>query len=44
MATRGHQAFPAGKTPSFRLLDLGSDLADGQYNYQLRVVPKVPPT
>ena len=33
--------FPAGKTPSFRLLDLGSDLADGQYNYQLRVVPKV---
>jgi len=33
--------FPAGKTPSFRLLDLGSDLADGQYNYQLRVVPKI---
>jgi hypothetical protein len=34
--------FPAGKTPSVRLLDLGSDATDGQYNYQLRVVPKVP--
>jgi hypothetical protein len=33
--------FAAGKTPSFRLLDLGGDLADGQYNYQLRVLPKV---
>jgi hypothetical protein len=34
--------FPAGKTPSIRLLDLGADLTDGQYNYLLRVVPKVP--
>ncbi len=34
--------FNNGKTPSFRLLDLGSDVADGQYNYQLSVVPKVP--
>lgn len=34
--------FPAGKTPSIRLLDLGADATDGQYNYQLRVVPKVP--
>jgi hypothetical protein len=33
--------FTAGRTPSFRLLDLGSDLADGQYTYQLRVVPKI---
>jgi hypothetical protein len=33
--------FTAGRSPSFRLLDLGSDVADGQYGYQLRVVPKV---
>lgn len=33
--------FPAGRTPSFRLLDLGGNAADGNYNYQLRVVPKV---
>jgi hypothetical protein len=33
--------FAAGRTPSFRLLDLGSDVADGQYTYQLRVVPKI---
>jgi len=33
--------FAAGRTPSFRLLDLGSEMADGQYNYQLRVIPKV---
>jgi hypothetical protein len=33
--------FPAGKTPSFRVLDLGSDAADGVYNYQLRMSPKV---
>lgn len=33
--------FPAGRTPSFRVLDLGSDLADGPYNYQLRVNPRV---
>lgn len=33
--------FPAGRMPSFRVLDLGSDLADGVYNYQLRVLPKI---
>jgi hypothetical protein len=35
------KTFSAGRTPSFRVSDLGSDLADGTYNYQLRVVPKV---
>jgi hypothetical protein len=33
--------FPAGKTPSFRVTDLGGDLADGVYTYQLRMSPKV---
>jgi hypothetical protein len=33
--------FPAGRVPSFRVLDLGADLSDGVYNYQLRVLPKV---
>jgi hypothetical protein len=33
--------FPAGRTPSFRVSDLGADSADGTYNYQLRVLPKV---
>jgi hypothetical protein len=33
--------FAAGRTPSFRLLDLGGELADGHYNYQMRVVPKI---
>ena len=36
------KTFQAGRTPSFRVSDLGSDLADGTYNYQLRVVPNVP--
>ena len=33
--------FSAGRTPSFRLTDLGGDLADGQYNYRLQVVPRI---
>ncbi len=33
--------FPAGRTPSFHVNDLGADLEDGTYNYQLRVIPKV---
>ena len=35
--------FPAGRVPSLRLSDLGGAPADGQYNYELRVTPKVPP-
>jgi hypothetical protein len=38
--TRWTKAFSAGKTPSVRLLDLGQ-VEDGQYNYELRVTPKV---
>jgi hypothetical protein len=34
------RSFPAGRHPSFRLLDLGTEVEDGQYNYQLRLVPK----
>jgi hypothetical protein len=33
--------FNAGRNPSIRLEDLGPELADGAYNYQLRVVPKI---
>lgn len=33
--------FPAGRTPSLRVQDLGADLEDGVYTYQLRVNPKV---
>jgi hypothetical protein len=33
--------FGPGRNPSFRLLDLGGNVADGQYNYELRVVPRV---
>jgi hypothetical protein len=33
--------FAAGKTPSFRVQDLGADVADGVYTYQLRMTPKV---
>jgi Chaperone of endosialidase len=33
--------FRAGRTPSFRLLDLGGEVADGQYNYELRVNPRI---
>ena len=33
--------FPAGKTPSFRVQDLGGSAVDGVYTYQLRVTPKV---
>jgi Chaperone of endosialidase len=33
--------FPAGKTPSFRVQDLGGNAADGVYTYQLRMSPKV---
>lgn len=30
-----------GKTPTFSLSDMGDDVADGQYNYELRVEPKI---
>ncbi|MDP9192876.1 MAG: tail fiber domain-containing protein [Acidobacteriota bacterium] len=33
--------FLAGRTPSFRLIDLGGDVADGQYNFRVVTVPKV---
>ncbi|HEY0156471.1 MAG TPA: tail fiber domain-containing protein [Thermoanaerobaculia bacterium] len=33
--------FKAGKTPSFRLADLGGIVTDGQYTYQLTVTPTV---
>ena len=33
--------FAAGRTPSFSLSDMGGDVADGQYNYELRVVHKI---
>ncbi|HEU4888575.1 MAG TPA: tail fiber domain-containing protein, partial [Thermoanaerobaculia bacterium] len=35
------KSFAAGKTPSVRLFDLGADLEDGTYNYELRSVPTV---
>lgn len=35
------KSFSAGKTPSVRLLDLGADLEDGQYNYELRSMPVI---
>lgn len=35
------RTFPAGRPVSFRLLDLGANPEDGQYNYQLTLVPKV---
>jgi hypothetical protein len=31
-----------GQNPSFRLAQLGSEIEDGQYTYELRVVPNVP--
>jgi hypothetical protein len=34
--------FDAGVTPSFSVSDLGSGLKDGQYSYELRVVPNIP--
>ncbi|MFL6278886.1 MAG: hypothetical protein ACJ731_02135, partial [Vicinamibacterales bacterium] len=37
--TRYVKSFSAGKTPSVRLSDLGTDLEDGQYNYRLEVIP-----
>lgn len=33
--------FNPGRNPSFRVLDLGGEVLDGAYNYELRVVPKV---
>lgn len=33
--------FKAGKTPSFRVADLGGIVPDGQYTYELRVSPAV---
>ena len=35
------RTFPAGRPISFRLLDLGANPEDGQYNYQLTVVSKI---
>src|SRR5262249_49348621 len=38
------QEFEAGADPSFKLMDSkGSNLPDGQYNYELRVMPKISP-
>ena len=31
-----------GARASFRLLDLGDEILDGQYNYELRTVPRIP--
>jgi hypothetical protein len=33
--------YAAGRTPTFSLSDMGDDAADGQYNYELRVVQKI---
>ena len=33
--------YPSGRTPTFSLSDMGDDVADGQYNYELRVVQKI---
>jgi hypothetical protein len=33
--------FSNGKTPTFSITDMGGSAADGQYNYELRVEPKV---
>ncbi|MEO8382307.1 MAG: tail fiber domain-containing protein [Acidobacteriota bacterium] len=35
--------FKAGQNPSLRLQDLGSDLEDGTYQYELRIYQKVSP-
>lgn len=37
------KSFNAGRNPSFRLSDLGSNPEDGTYNYELRVNAKLPP-
>jgi hypothetical protein len=34
--------FNAGQNPQFRLKDLGGNVEDGQYTYELRMLPKVP--
>lgn len=36
------RTFANGKSPNFRVLDLGTDLEDGVYNYELRVIPVFP--
>ncbi len=33
--------FPNGKNVTLQIRDLGTELVDGQYNYELRLVPKV---
>ena len=33
--------FPNGRNVTLQIRDLGTDLVDGQYNYELRLVPKV---
>src|SRR5688500_7246192 len=40
--TRWVKSFSAGKTPSISLSDLGTDVEDGQYNYELLAVPNFP--
>lgn len=40
--TRYVKSFSAGKNPSLSLSELGSDLEDGQYNYEMLAVPKFP--
>lgn len=35
--------FNSGRNPSFGIKDLGTEVEDGTYNYELRVVPKVSP-
>jgi hypothetical protein len=35
------KSFSAGKNPTFNIADLGGIVADGQYNYQLTVEPRV---
>lgn len=34
--------FPSGRLPSFRLSDLDGEVLDGAYNWELRVIPKLP--
>lgn len=35
------KVFPAGRAMTFRLQDLGDEILDGEYNYELIVIPKV---
>ncbi|HEX3069218.1 MAG TPA: hypothetical protein VHX14_11670, partial [Thermoanaerobaculia bacterium] len=33
--------FAAGATPMFRLQDLGKNVADGSYTYEMRIIPNI---